>query len=147
MAWLTTAMRIFLGLFLIVNGLNFWLHFLPLDRPPSDLANQLMDALITTGLIEMVKFVEMVAGLALLANRWVPLAMLVMTPLSVIIVWLDFVLIASPQTIIYGTLLMIPQAWLMLSLLHAYVPMMRARHAYAAPSLANFCAAVREIVS
>lgn len=147
MARFTSVMRVFLGLFLIANGLNFWLHFLPLDRPPNDLANQLMDALIATGMIEMVKFIEMAAGLALLGNRWVPLALLVMTPLSVIIVWLDFVLIASPQTIIYGALLVVPQAWLMLSLLHAYVPMMRARHAYAAPSPANFCAAVREMVS
>lgn len=147
MARLTTTLRVFLGLFLIANGLNFWLHFLPLDRPPNDLANQLMDALIATGLIEMVKFVEMGAGLALLANRWVPLAMLVLTPLSVIIVWLDFVLIASPQTIVYGALLVVPQAWMMLSLLHAFVPTMRARHAYAAPTPANVCAAVREMVS
>lgn len=141
----TTAMRLFLGLFLIANGLNFWFHFLPLNRPPSDLANQLMDALIATRLIEMVKFVEMGAGLALLANRYVPLAMLVMTPLSVIIFWLDFVLIGTPQTIIYGVLLLIPQAWLMASLARSYAPILRPRHDYAAPTPGNVVAALKEI--
>ncbi|OYW84980.1 MAG: hypothetical protein B7Z20_09925, partial [Sphingobium sp. 32-64-5] len=87
------ASRIFLGLFLLANGLNFWFHWLPISPPQSEAANRLMDGLVFSGLFGVVKYVEILAGIALLANRFVPLALAAMMPLTVVICYVDYVLI------------------------------------------------------
>ncbi|MBP6112630.1 MAG: hypothetical protein KA482_09660 [Sphingobium sp.] len=140
----THGVRIFLGLFLLANGLNFWFGFLPLSVPPNDLANQLMAALVASDLFEVVKTVEITTGLLLLCNRFVPLSLLVMTPLSVIIFWLDFVIIGTVETWIYGILLLAPQAWLMLHCLHSYLPLLRPVNALRFPARHDLAGLISE---
>jgi putative oxidoreductase len=78
-----TAARILLGLVFTVFGSNFFLHFLP--QPPMepgptlDFAMALMNSFVMT----LVKTVEVVAGLMLLSNRFVPLALAVLAPIVV----------------------------------------------------------------
>ena len=55
--------RIFLGLFLLANGLNFWFHWLPITPPDSETATRLMDGLVFSGLFGVVKYVEVITGL------------------------------------------------------------------------------------
>lgn len=121
----TQFVRIFLGLFLLANGLNFWFNFLPLSSPPSDLANKLMSALVASGLFEIVKYVEIGAGICLLSDRYVPLSLIAMTPLSIIIFWLDFIVIGTFETVTYGILLLIPQLWMMMGYLSIYSRLFR----------------------
>jgi putative oxidoreductase len=129
------TLRIFLGLFLLANGLNFWFHILPITPPASEAATRLMDGLVFSGLFEVVKFIEVGTGLMLLANRFVPLALAMMLPLTVVIAFVDLVLIASTQSVTFGLLLAVPQAILMLSYLRAYLPVMTMRNAPGMPGL------------
>jgi uncharacterized membrane protein YphA (DoxX/SURF4 family) len=75
--------RVLLGLAFLVFGLNGFLGFIPMPALPSDGAN-FMTALMATGyMLPMMKIVEIVAGIALLANRFVPLALVMLTPILI----------------------------------------------------------------
>lgn len=130
-----TALRIFLGLFLLANGLNFWFHFLPVGRVDNEAANRLMDGLVYSGLFEAVKFVEIGTAVLLLANRFVPLALALMLPLTIVIMFVDMVLLNDLRAWIFALLLVIPQFALMLAHLSSYAPMMAMRSAAKRPDL------------
>jgi putative oxidoreductase len=82
----TAVARYLLGLMFVVFGANFFLHFLPqppMSGPPADFAT----ALFQSGYVmQTVKVVEIVAGLMLLSNRFVPLALTLLAPVVVGIV-------------------------------------------------------------
>ncbi|KKW92022.1 DoxX family membrane protein [Sphingobium chungbukense] len=131
---LLTVTRLFLGVFLLFNGINMWFPFLPVQMPGSQTALDLMHGLVASGLFSCVKVVEVAAGLMLIFNRFVPLALAAMLPLTVVIAWVDFVLIVSPNSIVFGALLVVPQALLMLFYLRYYLPMFVMRAEPAAPT-------------
>jgi uncharacterized membrane protein YphA (DoxX/SURF4 family) len=75
--------RLFLGLIFTVIGLNGFLHFLPMPPPPPA-AGAFFGALAQTGyFIPLLKGTEVLAGLALLSGRFVPLALVVLAPIVV----------------------------------------------------------------
>lgn len=75
--------RVFLGLIFTVIGLNGFLGFLPMPPPPPA-AGAFFGALAETGyFIPLLKGTEVLAGLALLAGRFVPLALVVLAPIVV----------------------------------------------------------------
>jgi hypothetical protein len=82
----TATARSILGLMFVVFGANFFLHFLPqppLEGPAGDFAV----ALFNSGYVmQTVKVVEVAAGLLLLTNRFVPLALTLLAPIVVGIV-------------------------------------------------------------
>jgi uncharacterized membrane protein YphA (DoxX/SURF4 family) len=81
-----TLARIGLGLVFVVFGLNGFLHFLPVP-PPSGDAAVFMGGLAAAGyFLPLLKGVEVLAGAMLLANRRVPLALIVLAPIVVHIV-------------------------------------------------------------
>ena len=83
---LPTAARIFLGLVFTVFGLNFFLHFIPQPPAPPQ-ADAFVGALTASGyLMPLLKTSEVLAGLLLLRNRFVPLALTVLAPIVVNIV-------------------------------------------------------------
>lgn len=122
-----TVVRIFFGLFLIVNGLNMWFNWLGDIKPDSVHANALMDGLVFSGLFSFVKYIEVITGLMLLANRWVPLALILMLPLTVVIMYVDFGLIRSQTSFTFGSLLTIPHFTLLFANMRAYLPMLAMR--------------------
>lgn len=134
--------RIFLGLFLLANGLNFWFHWLPITPPDSETATRLMDGLVFSGLFGVVKYVEVITGLMLLANRFVPLALALMLPLSAVISYVDFILIGSPEASTYAVLLIAPQALLMLANLRSYLPLLAMRGPEGIPTAAEIREAI-----
>ena len=72
--------RILLGLMLIVFGLNKFLQFMPMP-PMSDAAGEFMGALGKSGYImPIVAIVEIHAGILLLLNKYVPLALVILFP-------------------------------------------------------------------
>lgn len=83
-----TLMRVFLGAWMIVSG---WNHVGPMlgfpyvfPQPMGNLhlSNEMMVSLIEVGLFDLVKIVEVLAGLCLLFNRFVPLAVAASLPVS-----------------------------------------------------------------
>jgi putative oxidoreductase len=74
--------RILLGLLFLVFGLNGFLHFIPMP-PPSGLAGQYMGALFVSHYLVVVFLLQVVGGALLLANRYVPLGLLLLGPVLV----------------------------------------------------------------
>ncbi len=134
--------RIFLGLFLLANGLNFWFHWLPITPPDSEQATRLMDGLVFSGLFGVVKYVEVISGVLLLANRFVPLSLALMLPLTVVIAYVDFILIATREASTFALLLVVPQALLMLANLRSYLPLLAMRGPEGIPSAAEIREAI-----
>lgn len=80
---LPTAARLFLGLVFTVFGLNGFLGFLP-QPEPSAAGGAFLGALAATGyMFPLIKGTEVVAGLLLLSNRFVPLALTILAPITV----------------------------------------------------------------
>jgi hypothetical protein len=78
--------RSLLGVVLVVFGLNGFLNFLPMP-PAEGVAATFMGGLGASGyFFPLLKATEILIGLALLANRFVPLALVVLAPISVNIV-------------------------------------------------------------
>src|SRR5688572_27791919 len=77
---LPTVARIILGLIFFVFGLNGFLHFAPLPPMPEK-ATLFLGALGASGyMFTLIKATEILVGAALLANRFVPLALVVLAP-------------------------------------------------------------------
>ena len=79
----TLIARILLGLVFFVFGLNKFYPFIPSGPLPSGAAGQFMEALISTKYIMIVGAFEVVGGLLLLINRYVPLALCLLAPVIV----------------------------------------------------------------
>lgn len=80
---LPTAARLGLGLVFLVFGLNGFLHFLP-QPPLPERALPYLGGLASAGyFFPVLKGTEVLAGLALLSGRFVPLALTVLAPIVV----------------------------------------------------------------
>jgi uncharacterized membrane protein YphA (DoxX/SURF4 family) len=85
-ALLPAAARLLLGGVFTVFGLSGFFHFLP-PPPHPPAAQALHQAFVASGyLYALIKGTEVGAGLLLLANRFVPLALVVLAPVLVNIV-------------------------------------------------------------
>ena len=81
-----TFARLGLGLVFVVFGLNGFLHFLPAPPPTGDAAVFVGGLASASYFFPLLKGLEVVAGLMLLANVRVPLALTVLAPIVVNIV-------------------------------------------------------------
>lgn len=82
---LLVSARLLFGLMFLVFGLNGFLGFIPLPQPTPE-AGAFLGALAKTGFIfPIIKSIEILVGIAMLANRFVPLALVVITPILVVI--------------------------------------------------------------
>jgi len=77
--------RVLLGLIFTVFGLNAFLHFLPTPAVPG-LAGQFMGALLSSHYYVIAFGTELIGGVLLLSNRYVPLALTLLGPVIVNIV-------------------------------------------------------------
>ena len=81
-----TAARLLLGAVFTVFGLNGFLHFIP-QSPPSGLVAAFVGGLGASGyFFPLLKGTEVITGLLLLSNRFVPLALTILAPIVVNIV-------------------------------------------------------------
>jgi putative oxidoreductase len=78
----TTISRYLLGLIFLVFGLNGFLHFIPMP-PPTGTAAQFAGALFVSHYLSVVMLVQVVAGILLLINRFVPVALTLLGPVIV----------------------------------------------------------------
>jgi hypothetical protein len=80
---LTLIARLLLGLIFVVLGLNGFLNFLSMGPMPSGLAGQFIGALFLSHYFWVVAALQMAGGLLLLANRFVPLGLVLLGPVIV----------------------------------------------------------------
>ena len=75
--------RLLLGLVMVVFGSNFYLQFMPAGQlPPGPLAD-FTHALFTSHYIYAIGIFQVVPGILLLLNRYVPLALALLAPVIV----------------------------------------------------------------
>lgn len=120
--------RVLLGLIFFVFGLNGFLNFFP-PPPPESMPKAMQDffeLFVKSGyLLPLVKGTEVVAGALLLANRFVPLALVVLAPVIVNIVLVHLLL--APEGL--GIALLVLALELFLAWVHrrAFAPLLAAR--------------------
>ena len=122
---LPTAARIFLGLVFTVFGLNFFLHLIPQPPAPPQ-ADAFVGALAAAGyLMPLLATTEVLAGLLLLRNRFVPLALALLAPIVVNIV--GFHLALAPADLPVALAVLAAQLYLAWAHRGAFAPMLRTR--------------------
>jgi hypothetical protein len=63
---------------MIALGLNKFLGFIPIPSPPGD-GGELMQIYVTSGFLKLIGILEFLGGLALIVNKFVPLALTFIT--------------------------------------------------------------------
>jgi putative oxidoreductase len=116
--------RVILGAVFFLAGLAGLLHLGPtpvLDGP----AGALMNGLTGSYLFTLVKLTEVAAGVLLLSNRFVPLALTVLAPVLVNIV--AFHALYQPTGLAVPLVLLASELWLAWKLRKAFAPMLASK--------------------
>src|SRR5438067_9555923 len=79
---LTNVSRFLLGFIFLVFGLNGFLHFIPMP-PPSGVAGQFLGSTFVTKYLLFIFAIQLIGGVLLLINRYVPLALTILGPIIV----------------------------------------------------------------
>ncbi|MBX3225705.1 MAG: DoxX family protein [Labilithrix sp.] len=120
----TIAARVVLGLVFLVFGLNGFLQFLP-QPPLPPAAAPFVTGLASSGyFFPLLKGIEVLAGVALLSNRFVPLALAVLAPIVVNIAAFHIFLVPGLPMVVLLLSLELFLAW---SYRASFAPMLRAR--------------------
>lgn len=121
---ITPVARIVLGLIFLVFGLNYFVPFLP-QQPIAPDALAFVMAFAGSGMLTLIKVIEVAAAVALLANRAVPLALALLAPIIVGITAFHARLAPDGMLIVLAVLaLELVLAW---SYRNAFAPMLRWR--------------------
>jgi putative oxidoreductase len=105
------VVRLLLALVFVVFGLNGFLHFIP-QPPPSGLAGQFLGALFVSHYLVVVFVLQLLSGLLLLINRYVPLALTLLGPVIFnILLFHSFMAPAGLPMAFIVTVLWLVTAW------------------------------------
>ena len=74
----TIGLRVLFGLFCILFGANKFVGFMPIPEITGD-GGTLMGIYVTSGFLAFIGALEILGGLALLSNKFVPLALTILT--------------------------------------------------------------------
>jgi uncharacterized membrane protein YphA (DoxX/SURF4 family) len=123
----TVGARLVLGLIFVVFGLNFFLNFIPPLAPPPRAA-AFYQALVDSGyLFPVEKIVEIGGGVLLLAGRFVPLALVLLAPIVVNILF--FHLFLDPANLPLALVVTVLEVFLAWRYRDAFQPILKARTA------------------
>jgi putative oxidoreductase len=90
-----TIARYLLGLIFFVFGLNKFLNFIPAGPMPAGVLGEFTGVMIATKYFMLVGTFEVVGGLLLIFNRFVPLALALLAPVIVNILFVNIAM--APQ--------------------------------------------------
>lgn len=127
-----TVARYLLGVILFVFGLNGFLNFIPPPPvPPQPLdGGAFLGALVGTGyLMLLIKAVETTVGVLLLANRFVPLALVLFAPIAVNIALYHVVLDPAVPGVVIALLVFALDVFLIWAYRGYYAPLKQAKTA------------------
>jgi uncharacterized membrane protein YphA (DoxX/SURF4 family) len=129
--YLAPCARVLLGLVFLVCGLDGFLHFFPQPtEPPSPAAMKFAVGLFETGyMFPLIKGTEVVVGALLLANRLVPLALVLIAPVVVNI--FAFHAFLAPSGVVIASALVALELYLAWVYRSAYRPLFALRPARA----------------
>jgi uncharacterized membrane protein YphA (DoxX/SURF4 family) len=126
------VVRYLMGIIFFVFGLNGFLHFIPQPPMPAA-AGAFAGALFATGyMFPLLKTVEVVSGALLLGNRFVPLALAMLAPVTVNIFLFHTVLTPPNPVAIF---ILLGDAYLAWAYRDAFRPMLAAKAKPVAPAV------------
>src|ERR1700682_2846656 len=91
----STIARYLLGLIFLVFGLNGFLHFIPMPPPKGALAGQFGGAIFASHFWVVIFGIQVIGGMLLLVNRFVPLALVLLGPVIVDLFFFPALLVAE----------------------------------------------------
>ncbi len=98
---LILAARILLGIMMVVFGLNKFLNFIPMPPIPGD-GGTLMGIYFSSGFLKIIGVIEVLGGLALLVNKYVPLATIFL--IAVLFNAVVFHILHNPEGILFAAI-------------------------------------------
>jgi putative oxidoreductase len=126
MKYLPTIVRYLLGIIFLINGVNMFAQFMPLPNPEQpDLAQRFLNILREGGYFyPILGGVKILTALALFSNRYLPLMLVVMFPITLngVLFHLKMDPMMSPVALVVMSL----QCWLIYRNREAYFPMLAA---------------------
>ena len=106
MRMVTLIARLLLGILFVVFGLNGFLNFINMGPLPSGLAGQFILSLVLSHYFWVVAALQVIGGVLLLINRYVPLALVLLGPVIVnILLYHIFMLPAGVVLALVATIL------------------------------------------
>jgi uncharacterized membrane protein YphA (DoxX/SURF4 family) len=120
-----TLVRILMGLMFLFFGLNGFFNFMPAPKEmPQDMM-AVLGGLMKGGYMTVVSATEVIAGVLLLLNRFVPLALALIAPIVVGII--TFHVAIAPATIGPGIVVLAMELYLAWAYRNAFRPMLAMR--------------------
>lgn len=116
--------RYLAGVIFLVFGLNGFLHFIPLP-PPNGVAGQFMGALYVSHYLPLIFGLQVVGGVLLLVNRFVPLAVAILAPVVVNI--LCFHALMAPSGLPLALVVVVLWALIFVDVRQAFAPLVQPR--------------------
>ena len=129
MRYLILWVQMAFGLHSLISGLNYFLEFLPLPQVMHPVAGPFVNAMETMGLFALIKVVEVLVGLALISNRFVPLALLAELPTSITIAWMSVIVVHSSRSVYTGSKEILFNLFLLAAYAGYFAPLFRPRAA------------------
>src|SRR6202163_2134582 len=123
--------RYLTGVIFLVMGLNGFLNFIPMP-PPEGIAGQFVGALYVSHYLWVIFAFQVIAGVLLLVNRYVPLAVAVLAPVIVNI--LSFHALMAPSGLPLALLAAVLWAVIFVDVRQAFAGLFQS--AFEGPSLA-----------
>jgi hypothetical protein len=102
MRYLVIFAQYYFGFHSLASGANHFLNFSETGKMVHPLATPFFDAMVNIGLYNIVKTIELVVGICLVTNRFVPLALIFEFPISLMIFFLSTVVIGKYPNNITG---------------------------------------------
>lgn len=112
MRWAYHGVRLFTAAWFLYAGLGFFLSPETQRLGAVPASHDFTVALIDSGLFTWVKAIEVLLGLTLLANRFMPLTVLALIPINFVVVYYNWVLEPARGTFIAGSLTLLCTAYL-----------------------------------
>lgn len=120
----STIARYLEGVIFLVFGLNGFLHFIPFP-PPTGVAAQFMGALFVSHYLTIIFGFQVIAGVLLLANRYVPLALAILA--AVIVNILSFHALMAPGGLPLALFVTLLWVLIFVEVRPAFAPLFEAR--------------------
>ena len=125
-AWKTLvySAQFFFGGWFLFHGLNHWLQFFVQPSGSGQAMKDMIAVLIDSGLFDIIKAMEVIGGALFLANRFVPLGIIVSTPITLTIAYLNFTM-GDSFGVVVGVISVILNGLVCIGYLEHFLPALR----------------------
>lgn len=112
------VLRYLFAIFYVFSALGYFLGFLPLPKM-TGMAQQLISTEVAAGLMNFVKITELVGGILLFSDLLGPLALAVLAPITLNILF--FMLVLNPSSAVLGVIMFLIHLVLVLNYRERYM--------------------------